>query len=91
MSFDPANPPIWLRKLHVSAAQISPTDYPPTPEEGILMGCRLSDAIRDWSRACAQALGFPCLPPRPPFDNPFRLNPLPDRPDSEPRKDNVAC
>lgn len=44
MALDPANPPIWLRKLHVTAAQIDPTDYPATPEEGILLCCRLSDA-----------------------------------------------
>jgi hypothetical protein len=72
MALDPANPPIWLRKLHVTAAQISPTDYPSTPEEGILLCCRLSDTMRTWSQACAHALGLPPLPPRPPFDNPFR-------------------
>lgn len=72
MAFDPNNPPIWLRKLHVSAAQISPSDYATTPEEGILECCRLSDAMRRWSKACAQAMGFSPLPPRPPFDNPFR-------------------
>lgn len=72
MAFDPRNPPIWLRKLHVSAAQISPSDYATTPEEGILECCRLSDAMRRWSKACAQAMGFSPLPPRPPFDNPFR-------------------
>jgi len=72
MAFDPDNPPIWLRKLYVAAAQISPSDYATTPEEGILECCRLSDAMRRWSKACAQALGFSPLPPRPPFDNPFR-------------------
>lgn len=51
MAFDPANPPIWLRKLHVSAAQISPADYPSTPEEGILAVCRLSDAQYRWMLA----------------------------------------
>lgn len=71
MAFDPANPPIWLRKLHVSAAQIAPEDYAPTPEEGVLNGCRLSDAVRAWSEACARALGHPPCSPRPPFDNPF--------------------
>ena len=71
MAFDPANPPIWLRKLHVSAAQISPTDYPLTPEEGILLCCRLSDAAQAWSKACARALALPPLPPRLPFENPF--------------------
>ena len=80
MAFDPANPPIWLRKLHVSAAQISPTDYPLTPEEGILLCCRLSDAVRAWSQACAQALGIPLLAPPPPFENPFHLNAHSDAP-----------
>jgi hypothetical protein len=90
MALDPDHPPIWLRKLHVAAEQISPDDYAQTPEEGILMGCRLSDAVRVWSLACAQALGFSSLPPRPPLDNPFRLNQLADRPDSGPRKDDAA-
>jgi hypothetical protein len=58
MAFDPANPPIWLRKLHVSAAQISPTDYPPTPEDGLLLVCRLSDAHLALAKAFAAAL-FP--------------------------------
>jgi hypothetical protein len=44
MPIDPDDPPIWLRKLHVSAAQLSPGDYPATPAEGILQVCRLSDA-----------------------------------------------
>jgi hypothetical protein len=74
MAFDPANPPIWLRKLHVSAAQISPTDYAATPEEGILLCCRLSDSMRRWSEAFAQVLGHPPLPPHPPLDNPFRFH-----------------
>jgi hypothetical protein len=43
MPIDPDDPPIWLRKLHVSAAQLSPSDYPATPAEGILQVCRLSD------------------------------------------------
>jgi hypothetical protein len=73
MAFDPANPPIWLRKLHVTAAQISPDDYPATPEEGILLCCHLSDAHRAFAKACAHALGLPDLPPHPPFENPFRL------------------
>jgi hypothetical protein len=29
MPIDPDDPPIWLRKLHVSAAQISPTAVDP--------------------------------------------------------------
>lgn len=56
MAFDPANPPIWLRKLHVSAAQISPSDYPPTPEEGLLLVCQLSDAHLGLAKAFAAAL-----------------------------------
>jgi hypothetical protein len=72
MAFDPANPPIWLRKLHVSAAQISSHDYAITPEEGLLECCRLSDAIRGWSKVCTEALGLVPLPAPPPLDNPFR-------------------
>jgi hypothetical protein len=56
MAFDPANPPIWLRKLHVSAAQISPTDYAATPEEGILTVCRLSSAQHRWMSALRGAV-----------------------------------
>lgn len=74
MALDPANPPIWLRKLHVCAEQISPEDYAPTPEEGILLGCRLSDGMYEWSLACARTLGLAVLPPRLPFENPFRLD-----------------
>jgi len=48
MAFDPANPPIWLRKLHVSAAQINPKDYPTSAVEGILAVCRLSNAQHRW-------------------------------------------
>ncbi|THJ22063.1 MAG: hypothetical protein CAF45_010715 [Nitrospira sp. CG24E] len=44
MPIDPDDPPIWLRKLHMTAAQIDPSDYPATPAEGILQVCRLSDA-----------------------------------------------
>jgi len=44
MPIDPDDPPIWLRKLHISAAQLSPGDFPATPAEGILQVCRLSDA-----------------------------------------------
>lgn len=58
MAFDPANPPIWLRKLHVTAAQIDPSDYAATPEEGILRVCRLSDAHQILAKAFADAL-FP--------------------------------
>ena len=72
MAFDPADPPIWLRKLHVSAAQITAADYAATPELGLLEGCRLSDAMQRWSKACAQALGLSPLPCPPPFTNPFR-------------------
>lgn len=73
MALDPANPPIWLRKLHVTAAQLTPDQYAPSPEEGILLCCRLSDSVREWSQACAQALKIPPLPPRLPLDNQFRL------------------
>lgn len=90
MAFDPANPPIWLRKLHVTAAQISPDDYPLTPEEGILACCRLSDAARAWSLACAQALGHQPMPPPPPFDNPFRLTPPAEPRVSGRRTDDAA-
>jgi hypothetical protein len=48
MAFDPVTPPIWLRKLHVSAAQINPTDYPASAVEGILAVCRLSNAQHRW-------------------------------------------
>lgn len=44
MPIDPDDPPIWLRKLPVTAAQIDPSEYPATPAEGILQVCRLSDA-----------------------------------------------
>lgn len=56
MAFDPANPPIWLRKLHVTAAQISPTDYPASPLEGLLAVCRLSDAQYRWIRTLRRAI-----------------------------------
>ena len=90
MVFDPANPPIWLRKLHVSAAQISSHDYAATPEQGIVECCRLSDAMQRWSKACAQALGLSPLPVPPPFDNPFRrMSPI-DRATALSRKADVA-
>lgn len=56
MALDPANPPIWLRKLHVSAAQINPTDYPASAVEGILAVCRLSDAQHRWVSALRDAV-----------------------------------
>ena len=34
MPIDPDYPPIWLRKLHVPAAQIDPGDYPATLADG---------------------------------------------------------
>lgn len=71
MPFDPHNPPIWLRKLHVSAAQMSPTDYPATPEEGIVLCCRLSEAVLAWSQACTDALGISPMSPSAPLDHPF--------------------
>ncbi|MER3422592.1 MAG: hypothetical protein C4293_04510 [Nitrospiraceae bacterium] len=58
MALDPLNPPIWLRKLHVSAQQISPDDYAATPEEGILLVCELSDAHLALAEAFASSL-FP--------------------------------
>ncbi|WHZ25396.1 MAG: hypothetical protein OJF51_000191 [Nitrospira sp.] len=56
MAFDPDNPPIWLRKLHVSAAQINPTDYPASAVEGILAVCRLSSAQHRWISALRDAV-----------------------------------
>ena len=56
MAFDPNNPPIWLRKLHVSAAQINPTDYPASAVEGILAVCRLSNAQHRWISALRGAV-----------------------------------
>jgi hypothetical protein len=73
MAFDLANPPIWLRKLHVTAAQIDPSDYAATPEEGILCVCRLSDEMRILSMAFAESLGMPPLLPSDPFDSPLSL------------------
>jgi len=75
MGIDPTNPPIWLRNLHVTAAQITPSDYPATPEEGILTVCQLSDAHHELSLAFARALGHEPVPPQPPFENPFRSEP----------------
>jgi hypothetical protein len=72
MAFNPANPPIWLRKLHVTAAQIDPSDYAPTPEEGILRVCRLSDEMCALAMAFAESLGMP-LPPSDPFHTPLSL------------------
>jgi hypothetical protein len=51
MPIDPDDPPIWLRKLHVSAAQLSSDEYPATPAEGILQVCRLSNAQRKLIKA----------------------------------------
>jgi hypothetical protein len=61
MALDPLDPPIWLRKLHMSAHQMSPGDYPQTPEEGILLTCELSDAHLALSEAFASSL-FPKIP-----------------------------
>jgi hypothetical protein len=58
MPIDPDDPPIWLRKLHVSAAQISPSDYPATPEDGILEVCRLSDAALARSKTFCEVCSF---------------------------------
>ena len=56
MPIDPDDPPIWLRKLHVTAAQLSSSDYASTPEEGILRVCRLSDAALAISKAFSKSL-----------------------------------
>lgn len=56
MAFDPDNPPIWLRKLHVSAAQINPTDYSVSAVDGILAVCRLSTAQHRWMSALRGAV-----------------------------------
>jgi len=56
MDFDPDNPPIWLRKLHVSAAQINPTDYPASEVDGLLAVCRLSNAQHRWMSALRGAV-----------------------------------
>lgn len=68
MAFDPDHPPIWLRKLHVSAAQINPTDYPVSAVEGILAVGRLSSAQHRWISALRSTrdksdLADPTLPP----------------------------
>ncbi|WHZ15048.1 MAG: hypothetical protein OJF52_001889 [Nitrospira sp.] len=62
MALNPVNPPIWLRNLHVTAAQISPDDYPATPKEGILQGCELSDLAHRVSAACRRAFNFGLFP-----------------------------
>jgi hypothetical protein len=62
MALDPLHPPIWLRKLHVSAQRISPDDYAQTPEEGILLTCELSDAHLALSEAFVSSL-FPNIAP----------------------------
>ncbi|MDH5668813.1 MAG: hypothetical protein OEY86_12445 [Nitrospira sp.] len=69
MPIDPDNPPIWLSKLHVSAAQLSPSDYSATPAEGILQVCRLSNAHRMLERSMKQALGHDsaAMPLPPPY------------------------
>jgi len=43
MRFDPQWPPIWLRKLRVSAGQFTESDFPSNPEDGIHLVCLLSD------------------------------------------------
>jgi hypothetical protein len=62
MALDPLHPPIWLRKLHVSAQQISSDDYAQTPEEGILLTCQLSDAHLALAEAFVSSL-FPNASP----------------------------
>jgi hypothetical protein len=83
MSFDPSNPPIWLRKLHVTAAEIDSSDYAATPEEGILRVCRLSDEMGILAMAFAESLGMPPLPPSDPFDSPLSLHRLSHEQSSE--------
>lgn len=56
MTFDPDHPPIWLRKLHVSASQINPADYPASAVDGILAVCRLSTAQHRWISALRGAV-----------------------------------
>jgi hypothetical protein len=56
MPIDPDDLPIWLRKLHVTAAQIDPSDYPATSAEGILQVCRLSDAQLALTKAFKQSM-----------------------------------
>ncbi len=56
MPIDPDDPPIWLRKLHVTAAQIRPSGYPATPEEGIMQVCRLSDSQLVITKAFKESL-----------------------------------
>lgn len=58
MPIDPDDPPIWLRKLHVTAAQIDLSDYPATPAEGILQVCRLSDAQLALMKAFRKSQGM---------------------------------
>jgi hypothetical protein len=48
--------PLWLRKLHVTAAQIDPSDYPTTLADGILQVCRLSDAQLALIKAFEQSM-----------------------------------
>lgn len=77
MPIDPDDPPIWLRKLHVTAAH-TPSDYPATPAEGILQVCRLSDAHRALESAMKRALGqapSPLLPPFQPLAVPLSPQP----------------
>ena len=57
MPIDPDNPPIWLRKLHITAKQLTPDDYPATPAEGILKVCRLSHAQRTLIQAFNNSRG----------------------------------
>jgi hypothetical protein len=71
MRFDAKNPPVWLRKLHVSAVQVSPRNYAAGPEEGIRLCCSLSDNVHAWSVACARALVHSPISPAPPLDHPF--------------------
>jgi len=72
MRFDARKPPVWLRKLHVSAAQVGArNNYAARPEEGILSCCGLSDEVHAWSIACARALVLSPMSPPAPLHHPF--------------------
>jgi hypothetical protein len=71
MRFDAKNPPVWLRKLHVSAVQVSARTYAAGPNEGIRLCCSLSDDVHAWSLACARALTLSSMSPPATLDHPF--------------------
>ena len=71
MSFDAKNPPVWLRKLGLSAAGDSRNQYAASPEVGILLCCCLSDDVHAWSAMCADALALSPMSAPAPLDHPF--------------------